>query len=368
MLSKYNFELALEKVAEDFYCHGAVNFGKLRSGNSEENEVYFKNVAKDLRDKLECQQIILKSGDCPDSGIFGDFNYKHEDEVNWSLVEERKIVAFEILGAHKQTRYIEVRIEEIPSFTEPVYAKYSEKVKAKHNSINVNLNSCNGYGEFFGVEYKASESKSEKSISVASFNSTCPSATKTRNLRIRMIHNFKAAGRKLIGGYKLKSCVVNLSIDFSIYYLIVNDSPNGRISEIRQVFVCDGGFFAPDMSQKDAEELSTEIKPESLGISYDLYRVKLRYRPFFDSKTIRANGFGLYTSWVPKIPEEIREEREREELLREVERVKQNFSDVVDEELLEVADTGAEIEGNDENPDNVIYLNLRDARIKKRAA
>jgi len=369
MLSKYQFELALERVAEDFYCHGAINFGKLRSGNSEENEVYFKNVAKDLREKLGCQQIILNSGDCPDSGIFGDFDYKHEDEVAWSLVEKGELLALEVVGANKQIRYIEISTSELGEIPQPVYAKFSDKGKEKHNEIRLLLNDYNNFGEFYGVEYKASESKSKKSISVASFNSTCPSSTKTKQLRLRMIHNFKASGRKLIGGLKLKSCVVELSIKFSIYYLIVNDSPEGRVSKINQVFVCDGNFFAPEMSEDDAKALSKQLYPENLNIPYDLYRVGLRYRPFFDSKTIRAKGYGLYTSWEPKIPGEERERKERELLMKEVERVQQTFSDVVDEEELNDSLVEEEsVNGNDENPDNVIYLTLRDERIKKRAA
>lgn len=362
MLNKYNFELALEQVAEDFYCHGAINFGKLRSGNSEENEVYFKNVAKDLREKLNCQQIMLNSGDCPDSGIFGEYDYKHEDAVNWELVEKCELVAIEVVGANKQIRYIEILTSDLDDFEVPIYAKFSDKGKEKHNSIRLKLNDYNFYGEFFGVEYKASESKSETSISVASFNSTCPSSTKTKVLRVRMIHNFKAFGKKEICGYKLKSCEIELSINFSIYYLIVNDAPEGRVSAIKQVFVCDGNFFAPEMTEMEANKLSKEIKPETLGIDYDLYRVKLRYRPFFDSRTIRANGFGLYTSWEPKIPALEKEEKQREELMKEVERVQQNFTDSEDEV------TSDKVLGEDENLDNVIYLTLRDERIKKRAA
>jgi hypothetical protein len=60
--------------------------------------------------------------------------------------------------------------------------------------------------------------------------------------------------------------------------------------------------------------------------------------------------------------------------MKEVERVQQDFSNVVNEEELEevlnseTQEEQLEVEGNEENPDNVIYLTLRDDRIKKRAA
>lgn len=361
MLTKYKFELALEKVAEKFYFQGATQYGKVRGGNSAENEAYFRNVATDLRGLLSCQQILLKKGSCPDSGVFGDFIYKNEEEVNWSLVEEGCIVVLEIDGVNRQKRYIEIRVSEISGVVEPV---------KKDSGIEINLNDVNGYGEFFGVEYKASKSNSKTSISVASFNSTCPSATKTSTLKkVKMFHNFKSRSRVNAHGLNLKSCEITLNISFSIYYLIVNDDPNGQVSEIKQIFVCDGGFFAPDMSEEDAKKLSKQLYPEDLKIPYNLYRVGLRYRPFFDSKTIRANGFGLYTSWEPKIPAEEREKKQRELLMKEVERVQQSFSDVVDEEKMEKLANGEDIvEGNEENPDNVIFLTLREDRIKKRAA
>ncbi|RZF21708.1 hypothetical protein DAY19_08445 [Halobacteriovorax vibrionivorans] len=363
MWTKFQFELALEKTAEDFYLNGASNFAKLRSGNSSENEQYFKNVAKSIREQLGCQQILLKSGECPDSGIFGEFDYKHEEEVNWELVKTNQLVALQVEGANKQVRYIELDAGILKNVSLPIYSKYSKKIKDKHNSIKIFLNELINQNDFYGVEYKASESKYETSINVASFNSTCPSKTKTNSLKLKLIHNFKASGRFKVNGFKLKSCTVEVMINFNVYYLIVNDYPNGRLSEIKQVFVCDGGFFAPNMSEDEASKLSKEIKPDELGKEYNLYRVKLRYRPFFDSRTIKANGFGLYTSWDPKIPGAIEEEKQREEVLKEVKRVQQNFSDVVGEEQeTEV------IEGTEDNPDNVIYLSLRQDRINKRAA
>jgi len=355
MITKYSFEFALEKVAERFYSHGATQFGRVRGGNSTENEAYFRNVASDIRSLLNCQQVMLKKGSCPDSGVFGHFEYKNEEEVDWHLVEEKKIVVLEVQGVLRQKRYIEVSAQDIGEVTEPV---------KKNSGIRINLNEANGYGEFFGVEYKATQSNSETSINVASFNSTCPSSTKTVDLKkVRMIHNFEARGKFSIQGYSLKSCEITMTIGFSIYYLIVNDNPEGRISEIKQIFVCDGGFFAPNMSEEEAKTLSTQLYPKDLGIPCNLYRVGLRFRPFFDSKTIRANGYGLYTSWEPKIPAAEEEARQREQLLEEVMRVQQFFEDVV--EKREVDTSQKEVPGDN---DNVIYLTLREDRIKKRAA
>lgn len=368
MLSKYHFELALERIAEKFYFYGATQYGKKRGGNSSENESYFRSVATDLRDILKCQQILIKKGACPDSGIFGDFGYKNDEDVDWKLVEEGKIVALEFDGVARQKRYIEVSASDLGELPDSI---------TKDSGIELHLNDLNGYGEFFGVEYKASKSNAKNSITVASFNSTCPSGTKTVLLKkINMFHNLKSKSKSTkMQGHDLKICNVNVSISFSIYYLIVNDYPEGQISEIKQIFVCDGSFFAPNMSEVDAKALSKQLDPVKLGIPYTLYRVGLRYRPFFDSKTIRANGYGLYTSWEPRIPRAEEEEKQRELLLKEVERVQQTFDEVVykdeSEAELEGGETHIEVQKTEkapDSPDNVIYLTLREDRIKKRAA
>ena len=364
MLDQYSFELALERVAEKFYFHGASQFGRVRGGNSSENENYFRNVATDLRALLNCQQIMLAKGSCPDSGVFGDFMYKNEEEVSWNLVEEKKIIVLEVEGVQRHRRFIEVRVDEIDQIVEPLKTD---------SGITINLNNVNNYGEFFGVEYKASQSNSETSISVASFNSTCPSRTKTANLKnVLMYHGYNSTSRKKpIDGHEIKVCKVTVTISFAIYYLIVNDNPEGRISEIKQIFVCDGGFFAPDMSEEEAKSLSKQLYPKDLGIPINPYRVGLRFRPFFESKTIRANGYGLYTSWEPKIPAaEEEEDKQREQLLEEVMKVQQYFDDVVGDldEPNDESSPHEEVEANDSNPDNVIYLTLREDRIKKRAA
>ena len=358
MLDKYNFELALEKIAEKFYLRGAVQYGKTRGGNSAENEAYFRSITSDLRDHLGCEQILLKKGHCPDSGIFGDFGYKNEEEVSWELVKNKEIVVLEVEGVDRQKRYIEILMEEMPSIEEPL---------KKKSGIVLNLNEINNYGDFFGVEYKASKNNSSNSINVASFNSTCPSAIKTVALKIRMIHDLnQRSGTITIHGQKLKTCDLALKITFGIYYFIVNDSPNRNISEIKKIFICDGGFFAPNISKEEADNLSKQKYPEDLNIQCNLYRVGLRYRPFFDSKTIKANGYGLYTSWEPKIPREIEEERQRKMLMNEVERIEQNFSNDIEQDS--EFDLAERIDENSENVDNVIYLRLRENRIRNRSA
>lgn len=351
MITKYNFELALERVAEKFYFQGATQFGRVRGGNSADNEAYFRNVASDLRGILSCQQILLNKGTCPDSGIFGDFDYKNEEDISWGLVEAQEIVALEILGVNRQKRFIEVCVAELGDIP----------TRLTEGNIELALNDVNSYGEFFGVEYKATKNSSQNSITVASFNSSCPSMTKTALLKkVKMYHNFESRKKVTIMDTDLKVSEINLTISFSIYYLIVNDNPTGSVSEIKQIFVCDGGFFAPNMTEEEAKSLSTQLYPRDLNIPYDLYRVSLRFRPFFDSKTIKANGYGLYTSWEPKIPREEQVLRQRELLMNEVERVQQSYNDDNNQSL--------EITGSHENPDNVIYLTLREDRIKKRAA
>lgn len=365
MTSKYKFELTLEKVAERFYFNGATQYGKVRGGNSSDNEAYFRNVATDLRRELDCQQIHLKKGACPDSGVFGNFFYKNEEEVDWENVKEGKIVVLEVEGVERQLRYIEIKSEEIEFPEEPI---------RKEPGISIDLNSFNGYGEFFGVEYKAAKNKSENSVSVASFNSTCPSSHKTSTLKkVKLIHNLRSRSNIEVHGYNLKQCLITVNISFSIYYLIINDYPKDSVSEIKQIFICDGGFFAPGVSQAKAKELSTQFYPDELGVEYNLYRVSLRYRPFFDSRTIRTNGFGLYTSWEPKIPLEEKVEKQRQALLREVEKIQQDFNELAEaedenEEIDNVEPKELPSQAPEDNPDNVIYLSLREDRIKKRAA
>ncbi len=353
MLNKYNFELTLERVAEKFYFNGASQHGKVRGGNSADNEAYFKNVSSDLIEKLNCQQILIKKGACPDSGLFGEFNYKHEEEIDWKAVLSKKLVVLEVDGVSREKRYIEVSVDDIPELKVPV---------VKKPKIVLNLNKVGLYGEIFGVEYKASKSKTLNSINVAPFNSTCPSLHKTVEIAgVRLFHNFDSKYSTEINGIEVNVCEIKLEVNFTVYYLIVNDYPSGQISEIKKIFICDGGFFAPGVSESKAKELSEEKKPEEIGVEYELYRVGLRYRPFFGSKTIKANGYGLYTSWDPKIPKEEEEEKQRKLLLDEVEKVQQSFS-----EVLENIDAEEVVEGNEEMPDNVIYLNLRDDRIRKR--
>ena len=144
-----------------------------------------------------------------------------------------------------------------------------------------------------------------------------------------------------------------------MFYFIVNDDEVGTRSEIRHIFLCSGGFFAPTTTEDEAANLSRQLHPQDLGLNLNLYRVKLRYRPFFESRSIRANGYGLYTSWEPKIPGIEREDRQRNVLLQEVERIQQDFGE-------QLADQVAQTRTNDD--DNVIYLNLKADRIRARAA
>ncbi len=350
MLTKFDFELKLEQLAERFYFNAAAQMTAPRGGNSRGNEVYFGNVSPDLRASLGCQQIILPKGECPDSGVFGSFNYLPADEVNWEAVKGGKAVALEVAAPHGEKRYIEIRVSEL---TLPAYIE-------KDTDIHIKLNEVNGNGEFFGIEYKACKNKNPNRIQVASFNSTCPSATKTTTLgKVLLVHNLPTSMRSWFDKDKgLRKCRVRMSIQFSMYYFIVNDFENGTRSEIKHIFLCSGGFFAPTTSEAEAEKLSAELKPGDLEIETDLYRVSLRFRPFFDSKAIRSNGYGLYTSWEPKIPGMAREERERQALLKEVEKIQQTFQDEPADQITQPSEKEFE---------NVIYLTLREERIRKRS-
>lgn len=349
MLTKYNFELELEKISERFYHNAGSQLLATRGGNSRGNEVYFGNVSSDLRKEVKCQLIVLPKGECPDSGIFGNFNYKSHDDVDWERVREKKSVVIEVNAPNSLKMYIEVNLNElnIPD------------VLTNETEICLKLNDLNGYGEFFGIEYKASKNGNEKSIAVASFNSTCPSDTKTTELnKIVLIHNLDTNYKRYFDKEKtLKKHLIKLKIQFSMYYFIVNDEEVGSRSEIRHIFICRGSFFAPTTSEEQAAKYSKQLYPEDLNIPLNLYRVKLRYRPFFESRSIKASGYGLYTSWEPKIPGLEREATQRKLLMDEVEKIQQEYGD-------EVENVGQRKENNFEN---VIYLNLKAGRIKARS-
>lgn len=350
MLTKFNFELELEKIAERFYFNAGTQMTSTRGGNSRGNEVYFGNLNADLKQKLECQLLILPKGECPDSGIFGLFNYKTHEEVNWELVLNGTFVVIEVSVPNNLKRYIEVRTSELNL----------PEMLTNETEINIKLNDVNGYGEFFGIEFKASKNNNASNISVASFNSTCPSNTKTTELnKITLIHNLPSTYKKYFDREKgLKKHVIKLRIQFSMYYFIVNDEEVGTRSEIRHIFLCNGGFFAPTTTEEQAARFSKQLYPDDLNLDLNLYRVKLRYRPFFESRSIKANGFGMYTSWEPKIPGVEREERQRQQLLEEVERVQQDFGD-------QLPDQVAQTQANEY--ENVIFLNLKAARIRARS-
>lgn len=350
MVSKFDFELRLEEIAERFYFNAASAMTSTRGGNSRGNEVYFGNVSSDLRERLQCQQIMLKKGECPDSGIFGDFHYKDEERVSWDAVKAGRLFVLEVSVPNNQKRYLEFNVEKLDV----------ELPITSSSEIVLKLNDLDVYGEFFGIEYKASKNSNANTISVASFNSTCPSNTKTAEItKVKLIHNLQTNMRKKFrDDSELKWCEVKLLVQFSMYYFIVNDEEIGTRSEIRHVFLCSGGFFAPSTTEAEAARLSKQLMPSDLNLNLNLYRVKLRYRPFFESRAIRSNGFGLYTSWEPKIPGQIREERERQALLNEVERIQQSITD---------DQTGQEIVPPSDNTDNVIYLTLREDRIRRRS-
>lgn len=350
MISKHNFELQLEHVAEKFYFNAASAMVSPRGGNSRGNEVYFGNVSTDLRTKLRCQQILLPKGECPDSGIFGSFNYLSESEVDWEAIKSGRYVCFEVSAPNNQKRYIEI---------ESIKLNLLNEIIKSDSNLVFNLNELKEFGELFGVEFKASKNDNPNSIAVASFNSSCPSGTKTTELsKIKMIHNLATNMRKKFNNSDdLKVCEVKLKIRFSMYYFIVNDVENGTRSEIKHILICRGTFFSSETSEEEAARLSKQIMPSDLGLNLNLHRVKLRYRPFFESRSIKANGYGLYTSWEPKIALAEEVESQRRLLLEEVEKIQQE---------LEESDLRSQVVDREET-DNVIYLNLKEERIRLRS-
>jgi hypothetical protein len=372
MVLKYDFELALEKIAEKFYFNAASALVSIRGGNSRGNEVYFGSVAPDLKSSLKCQQLVLtKKGACPDSGIFGNFGYKHKDEINWDLVRNKKIIVLEVSVPNNQKCYIEVNAEKVnlpPIITEGKKKSkskdkddgYADDIDNDEKKIALHLNDLDEYEDFFGVEYKAAVNPSSTSINVASFNSTCPSNTKTTKLKATMIHNYPTKMKKNLDGDKeLKKCEIIVTVQFYMYYFVVNDIENGTRSEIKQILLCRGSFFAPTTSQEEAEKLSRQLTPKELKKEVNLYRVGLRYRPFFESRVVQSKGFGIYSSWESRLIGEIAEEEQRKALLVEVEKVQQD--PIIDED-------GQVVPLVVEEVDNVIYLNLKSDRILRRAA
>lgn len=347
-LIRHTFELKLEEVAEELYMRRIPLIG---GNNGDGHEIFFETLARPLRDRLECQQLILPKGECPDSGIFGNFGYKSQAQVNWDAVKSGEQVVIEVDVPNDQKRYFEFRRVDLD---------LPERITPE-TDIALRLNELGEFEDFFGIEYKTSKNSSENRISVASFNSTCPSDTKTSEIKARLVHNIPTSMRKKFNNdQELKVCEIRLSIQFNMYYFVMNYEKAGAYSSVKHIFLCRGSFFAPTLSEENASLISIELKPNDprLNLNFDLPRVKLRYRPFFESRKITANGFGLYTSWTPKIPEQIREARERELLLNEVLRVQQMF-EVDDNDRVHVQ--------TNNNADNVIYLDLRADRIRLRS-
>src|SRR5690606_11536233 len=137
--------------------------------------------------------------------------------------------------------------------------------------------------------------------------------------RIRLIHSFPSSVKSCFSkDPDLKICLITLKVSFSMYYFIVNDTENGTRSEIKHIFLCAGSFFAPNTTEEEAARYSKQIYPQDLGLELNLYRVKLRYRPFFECRTIKASSYGLYTSWSPKMLGLEKEAKQRKKLLEEV--------------------------------------------------
>lgn len=352
MLTKYNFELELEELAEEFYFNPGQAVSQVRGGNSTGNEVYFGGLTKDLLKRLGCQLLELKKGQCPDSGVFGDFRYQKKSQINWQLIRNKSHCAIAVKAAQGQERYIL-----FPSEKLSVTGEITRETK-----IILSLSDLDEYGEFFGIEYKATNNDNANSISVASFNSTCPCETKTVQIsRVKLIHNLPTTLRKNFDGdNKLKVVDVKLNVSFTMYYFIVNDTVVDRRNEIKKIFLCSGGYFAPGVSEEKAEDLSKQKMPSDFGLKNTLYKVGLRYRPFLEARRILCNGYGLYTSWEPKIPKKVKEEQQIQDLLDEVMKIGQEDFNEQSGEYVPVTDT--------DKSDNVIYLCLSANRIKDRAA
>lgn len=342
MTKKYDFELQLELLGEKYFT-GNNSLNMARGGNSKGNELYFSFVRKEMKERLKCQVILLNKGMCPDSGIFGDFGYESEKHFSWENIENGDSIAVEVMGANEEIQYIE-----IPS----KFLKTKKILKDKEGPYEIHLNDVTEDDGYFGIEYKAAKSNSPNSISVASFNSTCPSKTKTVELLCNFYHNLPTDA-KVKKDEKVHLCkkMLKLTIRFYMYYFIINDITEKGKSIIKQILIADGSFFAPGMTEEKAEMLSKQKKPEDFGEDYkkifDEARVKLRYRPFFESKLIKAPiGYGLYLTWPPRLLETVREERERKRLLAEIQYRERAIND----------------------KDNVIYLSLDINQIKRRAA
>lgn len=351
MVDRYKFELELEKIAEKFYLNAATSGGVSRGGNSKDNEDYFKYVNIQLRESLNCQRLILSKGECPDSGLFGDFKYKIKDKIDWDSVKNKLNIVLEVEAPNSEKRYIEIPVSSI-SFPKLLNSK---------SKITLFMNDLLFFEDIFGIEFKASKNKSTKAISVASMNSTCPSDTKIASINAKMIHSLDSKMKNNFEAKNInfKSMKVELKIRFSMYYFIVNDEKVDSKSHIRYVLLCRGKFFGLSTSEELAQKLSKELKPTDIKLDLNLYRVKLRFRPFFESRKIQSNGYGLYTSWEPRIPSAIAEHEAREQLLNEIEKIQQNVTDKK-EVVVKPKDLKEE--------DNVIYLNLNERRIRQRSA
>lgn len=160
MLDKIIFQKCLEEIGTKYFLE---NNGVIerRGGNSNANESYFRFVRKEVLERSGCGVLILGRQECPDSGIFAEYGYLNEKDVDWNSVSERKIVAIKMLGDLGTYKY----------FTFPSLILQNREVRKENfDGFVIDLNKQLKTNNFFGVEYKACKNDIPNSVSVASFN------------------------------------------------------------------------------------------------------------------------------------------------------------------------------------------------------
>lgn len=295
MLNKNLFQKSLEEIGMKYFLENSGIIEK-RSGNTTANESYFRFVRKEILEKTKCGVLMLGKQECPDSGIFADYGYLNEKDVNWKSVYDGTTVVIKVKGDLGTSKYL----------TFPSLILKNKEIKEKNfEDFSIDLNKHLKTDEFYGIEYKATKNSAANSVGVASFNSTCPSGDKNIFITGTLIHNLNKHGKEFkpkVYKEKLRETTwkLKLLVVFKIYYFIVNDADEEKKSKIKHIVIVPGEFFGGAITHEQAAKYSVQPDLKKLGYNFTSNRIKLRLRPFFEAPNIKVhNGYGLYVGWKP---------------------------------------------------------------------
>ena len=105
MITKIVFQKTLEEIGTKYFLENN-GLNERRGGNSTANESYFRFVRKEILERTNCGVLLLGKQECPDSGVFADFNYISEKDVDWKSVSQGKLIAIKLQGDLDTFKYL----------------------------------------------------------------------------------------------------------------------------------------------------------------------------------------------------------------------------------------------------------------------